>query len=291
MERELWKRIVSSLRSVPRRRPRNGWYSDRDILAVLFWAALHDRSILWACQRRHWPGQAWRRRLPDQSTMSRRLRDPSLHSLIRRILDCLQASDGAPTVLIMDGKPLEVRWHTHDPDARPGWATGRIGKGYKLHLIIDDRHHVQQWVVKPMNESESRVACEDLVPKLTAEAADLRLLADANYNTNRLFAVTAATGAALVAPRRKPGSSLGHKRHHPDRLKSMALTEGSRRTAQRLLVLRAEIERFFGTMASFGGGLSSLPSWIRRLHRVRYWVAAKLAINAARIAQKSELLA
>ncbi len=258
-------------------------YSPRDVLAVLFWAALHDRSILWACDRRHWPGQAWRRKLPDQSTMSRRLRDPAIMPLIERVLQGLQSADGAPAVLIIDGKPLEVRWHTHDPEARPGWSTGRMGKGYKLHLIIDDRHRVQQWVVKPMNESESRVACEDLVPRLTDEAVGCRLLADANYNANRLFAATAERGAMLVAPRRKPGSGLGHGRHHPDRIRSMALTEGPGRTPQRLLTLRAEIERFFGAMASFGGGLATLPPWIRRLHRVRYWVGAKLAINAARI--------
>ena len=268
-------------------------YCDRDVLAVLFWAALHDRSILWACDRRHWPGPAWRRKLPDQSTMSRRLRHPAVVPLIDRVLHRLQSDDGGPAVLIIDGKPLDVRWHTHDPEARPGWSTGRMGKGYKLHLIIDDRHRVQHWVVKPMNESESRVACEDLVPRLTDEAAGCRLLADANYNTNRLFAVTAERGATLVAPRQRPGTGLGRGRgrHHPDRIRSMALTEGPGRTPQRLLALRAEIERFFGAMASFGGGLAALPPWIRRLHRVRYWVAAKLAINAARISRLHERLA
>jgi hypothetical protein len=35
---------------------------------------------------------------------------------------------------------------------------------------------------------------------------------------------------------------------------------------------------------SFGGGLTSaLPAFVRRLHRVRLWVHAKLLINAARI--------
>ena len=38
---------------------------------LCFLVALYDRSINWACQRGHWPFQAWRRRLPDQSTMSR----------------------------------------------------------------------------------------------------------------------------------------------------------------------------------------------------------------------------
>jgi hypothetical protein len=46
--------------------------------------------------------------------------------------------------------------------------------------------------------------------------------------------------------------------------------------------VRTTVERFFGTLATFGGGLSSLPTWVRRLHRVRVWVAAKLTLNAAR---------
>jgi hypothetical protein len=45
-------------------------YDNRTVIAVLLWAALHDRPIVWACQRSSWPVQAWRRRLPDQSTMS-----------------------------------------------------------------------------------------------------------------------------------------------------------------------------------------------------------------------------
>jgi len=78
MERDLWKSIVNALSRAPQRWPRNGCYSNRQILAVFFWAALHDRPISWACRRCNWPSAAWRRALPDQSTMSRRLRESAL---------------------------------------------------------------------------------------------------------------------------------------------------------------------------------------------------------------------
>lgn len=45
---------------------------------------------------------------------------------------------------------------------------------------------------------------------------------------------------------------------------------------------RSPIERCFGSLASVGGELIALPAWASRLHRVRYWVAAKLVLNSAR---------
>jgi hypothetical protein len=45
---------------------------------------------------------------------------------------------------------------------------------------------------------------------------------------------------------------------------------------------RNQIEREFGSLTSFGGGLVCLPAWVRRLPRVRNWVHAKLLVNAAR---------
>ena len=75
---------------MPRWWPRNASYSNREILAVLLWAALHNKPICWACLRSSWPLQAWRRRLPDQSTMSRRLRDPDVWGDLRRLIDEVQ---------------------------------------------------------------------------------------------------------------------------------------------------------------------------------------------------------
>ncbi|MDZ4683462.1 MAG: hypothetical protein SH850_00140 [Planctomycetaceae bacterium] len=50
---------------------------------------------------------------------------------------------------------------------------------------------------------------------------------------------------------------------------------------------RCRIELAWGQATSFGGGLVPLPAWVRRHHRVRTWVWAKLLINAVRILHKS----
>lgn len=76
MERELWRWVRWGLRRLPRWWPRGAVYGNREVLAVVLWAALHNRPVSWACRRDAWPMQAWRGRLPDQSTMSRRRRDP-----------------------------------------------------------------------------------------------------------------------------------------------------------------------------------------------------------------------
>ena len=70
MERDIWTRMMAALKRLPPTRPRNAVYTHGQILAVLLWAALHDRPVSWACERGNWPMQAWRRALPDQSTMS-----------------------------------------------------------------------------------------------------------------------------------------------------------------------------------------------------------------------------
>src|SRR5262245_34060520 len=90
MERELWRWVGWGLRRLPRWWPRGAVYDNRCVLAVLLWAALHERAITWACQRAHWPVQAWRRKLPDQSTMSRRLRDPRVLEDLERLVVVLQ---------------------------------------------------------------------------------------------------------------------------------------------------------------------------------------------------------
>ena len=46
---------------------------------------------------------------------------------------------------------------------------------------------------------------------------------------------------------------------------------------------RGAIERTFGALTSFGGGLSLLPSWVRHLNRVWLWVSAKLGMVQKRL--------
>lgn len=286
MERELWRVVVRALKRLPRRWPARGVYDNRAVLAVALWAALHDRSIWWACRRGNWPVQAWRRRLPDQSTMSRRLRDPGLLEDLQRLAAILQRHRGpVGRTLIVDGKPLAVSEFTSDPDALTGWGAGRYAKGYKLHAIIDQARRLLVWDVRPMKDSEQAVACE-LVARAAARGLlprGARLLGDANYDSRHLYDRAAAAGITLVAPRRLPGTGVSKYRPcHEHRLAAIRELEGDPRRARRFRLRRAAIERYFGALATVGGGLHTLPAWARRLHRVRLWVGAKLVLAAAR---------
>jgi hypothetical protein len=231
--------------------------------------------------------QAWRRKLPDQSTMSRRLRDPAILELLVALLERVQEDWPAGLVLVADGKPLELSEYSRDPDAKIGRGAGRMSKGYKVHLILDPAaQRVVGHETHPLNVAETTTAAA-LVgrPSVQVPRGGL-LLGDALYDSNPLHTAAHARGCQLVAPRKAPGTGLGSRRHHPGRLESIRLTEGKDRAVWDLTLQpqRAAIERFFGAWASFGGGLSALPTWVRREHRVRVWVAAKLDINAARIA-------
>ena len=287
MERDVWRGMVAAIRRLPRWSPAGALYDNRSVLAVLFWAALHDRSILWATQRRNWPAQAWRRGLPDQSTMSRRLRDPRILDDLRRLPEILQRGAQTAAVLLVDGKALPVSNFSHDPDARNGWGAGGHAKGYKLHLLIDSCWRMLAWEVRPMNEAECTVA-QELVRDASERGvlpAQAVMLADASYDSNPLHATAAAANVRMIAPRRKAERSLSPSHpHHPNRLRSIVLTERDAQTAARLRSMRSSIEQFFGALASVGGGLISLPAWSRRLTRVRCWVGAKLALHAARLA-------
>lgn len=281
MERGIWNVLMEAMRRVRPRSPVRAAYSNRDVLAVLLWAALHDRPISWACRRSNWPAAAWRRRLPDQSTMSRRLREPALLDDLLTLIARAQREVPDAAVLAVDGKALALRAHTRDPDAANGWGSGAYARGYKLHAIVSTTHRLHAFEVCPMNEAECTTA-RALVDRLPTGVGET-LLGDAAYDSNPLHAACASRGLRLLAPRRRPGFALcKNRRHEPSRIASVGLLEGP--SPPRIFKERQSIERFFSRLA-FGARLYALPPWVRRLHRVRAWVAAKLAINAAIISQ------
>lgn len=299
MERDIWNRITKAINRIKPTRLRNEVYTNREVLAVLLWANLHDRPISWACKRSSWPMQAWRRRLPDQSTMSRRLRHRDIAVLQRHVLSLIQ-EDGsdATMVTIIDGKALQLSENTRDPDARTGRGVGGYAKGYKLHALIDDKWRVLAWRVRPLNVAECLVA-QDLL-RDAARSPILKLapktivLGDASYDSNRLHLRAATLGLRMIAPRRKPHLGVStNRKHHPSRLRSIRITEGDG-AAVRMRWFnskRGGIERYFGALASSGTGLDNLPTWARRLHRCELWVGAKLIINAARIRHRKTIAA
>lgn len=282
MERELWRLIVPRIRRLPTRRPRGAVYTDKQIIAVALWAALHTRPISWACNKQNWPPAAWRRVLPDQSTMSRRLRDPVILEQIDRIRREIERPGPPGRRLLADGMPLVLAEHTRDPDAANGYACRGYGRGYKLHLIIDDRNRVVGWSVRPMNDAECKVVRELMEKLAEGERLPPTMVADAAYDSVRLYRACAAAGVRLIARRRKPGRGI--KVHHPDRDRAIRLLERGREWAMRAYAkTRQPVEHFFARLKGAGTGMWGLPPWVRGQRRVTLWVSMKLVINAARI--------
>ena len=73
------------------------------------------------------------------------------------------------------------------------------------------------------------------------------------------------------------------RRMGPERRFAIHLHAFSAGDYRALLDLRDQIERIFSALTCFGGGLTPLASWVRRLDRVTRWVTAKIAIYHARL--------
>ena len=260
-------------------------YGDGIVLLVQFFATLNHRSVLWASDLRHWP--CWCRavlRLPSRSQLNKRLRTDPVTRWIAVIDAELRERLPHGSDRVADGKPLTVGGFSHDPDARwgktPGEDGGGWGKGYKLHAVIDARSGaIDAWALTPLNGGEATVLRRNLIAACDLRGATLR--ADANYDSNPTYAAVAAAGGRLVAPRRKPHTGLAHRPHHPDRLRAVAELERGAdadtnlRTHKRV---RNRIEQALGHLTNLPFGLWALPNHVRRLHRVRLWVAAKILL-------------
>lgn len=299
MDGELFGELYKAAGAVASRDvPPRGTHSDFVILLVLLWAAGNDKPVSWACRAGNWPLWAWRvsRRLPSPSTMSRRPHARDFQLLLLRFNDHLRRRlPACPSLAFLDGKPLLVGGFSKDRQATRGKVPGGWGRGYKLHAVVDACGAVVAWCCTPLNAGEATVAREVLV---WSGAFDLRgtlLVADANYDSNPLYAAVAAAGGRLLAPRRKPGTGLGHHagEQHPHRLGAIAALEGPEgapgvgaadRAAYRL---REGIEQAFGLMGNWPGGLrTGLPNHVRGLRRVRMWVALKVVLYHAYLLQQ-----
>lgn len=280
MEHQLWKAIVALLGTLDKRRTLLRFaFSDEDIVKVFYWSVICDRPTSWACRKEHWPLHLRKRPLPSPATMSRRLRSASVLAL----LDALESRVVAPRepglFWMIDGKPLAIGGCSKDRQAGYGRAAGGKAKGYKLHALIGSQGAVAGWRVAPMNKDE-RVLGERIL-KAAPPLVLGYVAADANYDSNRLHRVCDRRGdLQLVTPRRYPKKGTGHHPQSPGRLRSIALTESPLPgLGEKLLQERSEIERNFGNLSNWGGGLTGLPAWVRTHRRVRRWVQAKLVLT------------
>jgi hypothetical protein len=275
MERERWLQMYRAARRLDKGSCR-GVFSAAVIVGVFLWAVLHDRPVCWACRLSNWPPGLWRYALPSQSTMSRRLRDPQVRRLLTLVEQSLE-SDATATVKTIDAKPLPVGGHSKDRDA--GWGRGVRGpaKGYKLYAVWSDGLRPIAWRIAPMYVSEQAMALE-MIPQLDGAGY---LLGDSVYDINKLYEAAGAVDHQLLARRKRPTAGLGKYRHSSYRLRGLELLQTA--AGRRLYARRETIERQFGGLTNFGGGLAPLPAWVRRRRRVELWIQAKLIINGYRL--------
>jgi hypothetical protein len=287
MEHQLWASLQHHLADLPSRFNPHYTYTDHDIARVFFWAVLHDRPTCWACSKKNWPPHS-RQSLPSPSQMSRRLRSPRVLQLLQSLEERVLRPNGhPPLVWMVDGKPLPIGAASKDRQAGYGRAVRGKAKGYKLHALVGADNTVLAWRLAPMNTDE-RVMARRMLRGAEAQGY---VVGDSNYDSNPLHDLCGAKPSLqLVTPRHnRAAKGLGHHRHSPGRLRSLELLSNPvSNFGRELLKQRKGIERYFGQLTSFGGGLSGLPAWVRTYRRVRRWVQAKLILNALRMQLRSK---
>ena len=294
MDGNLMQQLYAILPMLDHLEPPGVTHSDRTIALVLLRAAADKISVLEALKLSQWTGLPHPATWPSQPTMSRRARTDSVQALLATLTDHLRrleaasalASSASP-VLAIDGRALDVGPHTSDPEAKYGYGTGRMEKGYKLHTIWGSGCLPLVWRLMPMNAAECTVA-KTLLTALPRRIGSAFLLGDSGYDVNYLYTLASAQGWQLLAPQKNPGRGYGHRRHEPARLRGLALL----RTPEGRAVYRKRtgIERHYGHYATRAEGLNELPKHVRRLRRVRHHVHLTLILNGLRILNNKHML-
>lgn len=259
------------------------------IVGVYLWAPVHDRPVVCACDPINWPTEMKIGKPPSQATMSRRLRSQAVCDLLVLIEDALSLDHG----FCRGHRAARDRWqavggggYSKDPEAKYGRAAGGFSNGYKVVAVWGNSAIPVAWDVRSMNVGEVLHA-KELVSRLAGTGW---IFGDSQFDVNELYEICFQHGFRLIAPRQRPGD-LGHSKHSLQRLHSISLMERSPTFRKLFHAIRTNIERKSGNWTSFGSGLAPLPSWVRRLDRVRLWVRAKLCINAATILHRRKIAA
>jgi hypothetical protein len=258
------------------RRPAGCRFSDSIVVLIYVLGAIRGRSMRWAHDRSNWP--LWMRRLerPSYSQLMRRLRSTPVRRLIVALNLEYRRWLPRSTEKFCDGKPLVVGGFSKDPDAGEGKLPGDgWGRGYKVHLLTDDSGAVELFTVTALGEGEPTVMRR--LVKL-AELKGTTIRADSNYDSNPLYAAVAEQGSRLIASRKKPGTGLGHHPHHPDRLRAIEELEQSEQSLKAHKHHRIRVEQALGHLTNLPFGLSPLPNFVRRKHRVALWVLTKIML-------------
>ncbi len=208
------------------------------------------------------------------------MKTPRVQAMLAAVHDHLTRRDRLVPLSFLDGMPLPIRRWSRDRDARIGYASKGFARGYKLHAWAAEDGRMLAFSVRPMNEGEAKVA------RGFAQHRQMGglVLADGNYDSRRLYQALGRHGAQLLTPLKRIAVNPGPlRRMGPNRRYAIALSDCLGPGYRALLDRRDCIERFFSALCCFGGGLTTLPAWVRRLDRVTRWVSAKIAIYHARL--------
>ncbi len=143
--------------------------------------------------------------------------------------------------------------------------------------MVGKSGEIAQWRVAPMNKDERVMARRML------QVTDVigYVVADSNYDSNKLHEVCDRRGnlQLLTLRRYGKGRQIGHRKQTAGRMRSKDILEDPYDDfGSDMLSQRDSIERFFGRLCSWGGGLTHLPPWVRTYRRVHRWVQAKLIL-------------
>jgi hypothetical protein len=295
MEYRLWKQLYEIVICLGKTHCFKGKrFADAWIVLTYLWASLHDRPVSWACDPINWPALEQWHALPSNSTMSRRLRTISVQTLMEQAQAAVRDQLPRGLFKMIDAKSLPVSGVSKDPDANYGRGAGGMSVGYKCHMAWDMHRVVDAWQLSAMSDNE-KVVAPKLIDCLDGFAY---AVCDNQYDSTRLFDLTAARGGQLlVRPRKSKPAGLGHRVQSPNRLRSLEMNSnpladcGERGSfGQDLMHARDEVERCFGTLGNFAGGMGPLPNWVRRPRRVARWIWSKLLIYHVRMALKQGLM-
>ena len=129
--------------------------------------------------------------------------------------------------------------------------------------------------VTSLNMSDKRVA-RDLIDEAHPRGM---ILADQGYESGPLYDYAVQRSVLMFTPLSRNAGG-GHRPQSGARLLAKRIWENG---GESLYARRDAIERHFGQLSSFGGGLAPLPAWVRTLERVRRWITAKLIVYHARL--------
>ena len=149
-----------------------------------------------------------------------------------------------------------------------------------MYTLIDNRHAILAYIVRPMNEAEPTIALE-LVKNLPDPVT--RIVGDGVYDSVKLHRAVEAIGRRLYTPLRE--NRVG-RRQQKRRLELLRLLQRS--VGQRLMASRNDIERTFGQTSTIAFGYKGLPPWARRRRRVFRWMWGKNLIHQAWLLAKKK---